>query len=99
MEDQVGRFFEGIEKPIVVFYIGDHDASGDLIGEDMHARVEAASGRKFRMTRLAILPGDIRKFRLSPQRLKDTDTRASRFRRKFGVNASTGTRSATCGRS
>ena len=33
------RLFEDIDKPIVV-YIGDHDASGDLIGEDMHRRVE-----------------------------------------------------------
>jgi hypothetical protein len=89
MEDQVGRLFEGIDKPIVVFYIGDHDASGDLIGEDMHRRVEIASGVRFKMKRLAIHAKDIRAFRLPPQQVKDKDVRAKRFRQKFGRNAKT----------
>lgn len=90
MEDQVGRLFEGIEKPIVVFYIGDHDASGDLIGEDMHDRVETASGITFEMRRLAINPEDIKTFKLPPQQIKEKDVRAARFREKFGANAKTG---------
>jgi hypothetical protein len=63
-EDQVGRLFENIDKPIIVFYIGDHDASGDLIGEDMHRRVEIASGVSFQMKRLAIHAEDIKAFGL-----------------------------------
>jgi hypothetical protein len=89
MEDQVGRLFEGIDKPIVVFYIGDHDASGDLIGEDMHRRVEIASGVPFKMKRLAIHARDIKAFQLPPQQVKDKDVRAKRFRQKFGRNAKT----------
>ncbi len=89
MEDQVGRLFEDVKKPIVVLYIGDHDASGDLIGEDMHRRVEIASGRRFVMQRLAIHAGDIKAFRLPPQKIKDSDTRATQFRKKFGKNAAT----------
>jgi len=89
MEDQVGRLFEDIDKRIMVFYIGDHDASGDLIGEDMHRRVEIASGVSFEMNRLAIHRHDIKTFNLPPQRIKDTDVRAKRFREKFGRNAKT----------
>jgi len=89
MEDQVSRLFEGIDKPIVVFYIGDHDASGDLIGEDMHQRVEIASGASFEMKRLAIHAEDIKAFSLPPQKIKDKDARAKRFRKKFGRNAKT----------
>ncbi len=89
MEDQVGRLFENIDKPIVVFYIGDHDASGDLIGEDMHRRVEIASGVSFDMKRLAIHPEDIMSFGLPPQKVKEKDVRAASFREKFGANAET----------
>jgi hypothetical protein len=89
MEDQVGRLFEDLDKPIVVFYIGDHDASGDLIGEDMHRRVEIASGVSFEMKRLAIHAKDIKAFGIPPQEIKDKDVRAGRFRKKFGRNAKT----------
>ncbi len=89
MEDQVGRLFEDIDKPIIVFYIGDHDASGDLIGEDMHRRVETASGASFKMRRLAIHAADITAFGLPPQQIKEKDVRAKRFRKKFGKNAKT----------
>ena len=89
MEDQVGRLFEDIDKPIMVFYIGDHDASGDLIGEDMHRRVEIASGVSFEMKRLAIDAEDIHAFGLPPQKIKDKDVRAKRFRKKFGRHAKT----------
>jgi hypothetical protein len=89
MEDQVGRLFEDIDKRIIVFYIGDHDASGDLIGEDMHRRVEIASGVSFQMKRLAIHAEDIKAFGLPPQKIKDQDVRAKSFRKKFGRNAKT----------
>jgi hypothetical protein len=89
MEDQVGRLFEGIDKPITVFYVGDHDASGVLIERDMHRRVQISSGREFTMTRLAIHAADIKKFKLPPQKIKDADTRARSFRHEFGKNAAT----------
>ena len=89
MEDQIGRLFEGIGKPITVFYVGDHDASGVLIEQDMHRRVQAASGVDFDMVRLAIHGQDIARFRLPPQRIKDTDSRAAAFRKRFGENAAT----------
>ena len=89
MEDQVGRLFEDIDKRIIVFYIGDHDASGDLIGEDMHRRVEIASGDSFEMSAWRSTPRTSSRFGLPPQKIKDTDVRAKRFRKKFGRNAKT----------
>src|SRR5215831_4776743 len=38
MEGQVGYLFEGIRKPITVFYLGDHDPSGHDIQRDIHRR-------------------------------------------------------------
>jgi hypothetical protein len=89
MEDVVGRLFDGINKPITVFYIGDHDASGVLIEPDMQRRCQIASGVSFEMRRLAIHAGDIKTFKLPPQKVKERDTRAKSFRREFGKNAPT----------
>jgi hypothetical protein len=89
MEQQIAGFFEGIGKPISVFYLGDHDPSGHAIEEDIHRRVEVASGLSFGMERLAIHGADIVKFNLPPQRIKASDSRAAGFRQRYGSNAAT----------
>jgi hypothetical protein len=89
MESDTGRFFEGLQKSVTVFYLGDHDPSGRCIEEDIHRRVESSSGRRFYMVRLAIHADDIRRFNLPPQLVKETDTRAPAFRKKYGNNAAT----------
>jgi hypothetical protein len=89
MEQDIGSFFEGIDKPIKIFYAGDHDPSGHVIEEDLHRRVEKASGRKFDMERLAIHAVDIADFNLPPQRIKTSDSRAAGFKRRFGAEAAT----------
>jgi hypothetical protein len=90
MEGQIGRLFESLtNKQIHVFYLGDHDPSGHVIEQDIHDRVEKAAGVSFKMRRLAIHADDIQRFRLPPQRIKATDSRAASFRRQFGRNAAT----------
>jgi hypothetical protein len=89
MEGAVGNLFEGIQKPITVFYLGDHDPSGIDIQRDIHRRAQEASGRQFEMIRLAIHPADIKAFHLPPQRIKATDSRAARFKKRFGAKAPT----------
>lgn len=89
MESATGNLFEGIEKNITVFYLGDHDPSGRCIEDDIHRRVETSSGKQFDMVRLAIHPQDISLYNLPPQMVKDADTRARSFRQKYGTDAST----------
>jgi hypothetical protein len=89
MESQIGSFFSMIRKPITVFYLGDHDPSGHGIERDMHSRVQRARGIRFEMRRLAIHPADIGTFRLPPQKIKSTDSRAAAFREQFGQAAAT----------
>jgi ribosomal protein L31 len=60
-----------------------------LIDREFHQRVETASGVKIKLVRLAILPDDIHKFKLPPQKITDKDTRAAAFRKKFGKHAAT----------
>jgi len=89
MEQNIGSFFEGIKKPISVFYLGDHDPSGHVIEQNLHQRVETASGREFDMERLAIHASDIMAFNLPPQKIKTSDSRAAGFQRRFGSMAAT----------
>lgn len=70
-------------KEIVVFYIGDHDASGRGIEQDIRDRVLRYGGGQFRIRRLAILAGDIDRFKLPPLRVKEQDPRASSFLCKY----------------
>ena len=90
-EMDVGSLFESIgsDKEITVFYLGDHDPSGVQMQEDIHRRAETASGVEFAMVRLAIHPGDIAKFNLTPQKIKEKDSRAASFKRQFGADAAT----------
>jgi hypothetical protein len=84
MEGQIGHFFESIEKPIHVFYLGDYDPSGEDIERDIHARVEKHSGKNFTITRLAIHREDIERFHLPPQKIKETDSRSRKFKQRHG---------------
>jgi hypothetical protein len=47
MESQIGNLFEGINKPITIYFLGDHDPSGRVIEMDIHQRAQAASGKEF----------------------------------------------------
>jgi hypothetical protein len=89
MEGVIGKLFEGIEKPIHIFYLGDYDPSGEDIERDIHKRAQTASGKDFTISRLAIHREDIRRFRLPPQKIKDSDPRSAGFRKRHGKDAST----------
>jgi hypothetical protein len=89
MESRIGENFELIVKPITVFFLGDHDPSGQDLERDINKRARKASGKNFTMERLAIHPEDLRLFNLPPQKIKDKDSRAAGFKRKFGDKAPT----------
>jgi hypothetical protein len=89
MEGATGRLFENTSRPITVLYLGDHDPSGRSIEQDLHSRIQASSGKPFRMVRVAIHEQDIAAFSLPPKRIKDTDSRAKHFRAAFGQDAPT----------
>jgi hypothetical protein len=89
MEGASGHLFEDIDKPIIILYLGDHDPSGRSIEQDLHRRTQAASGKDIQMIRVAIHHQDIAAFSLPPKTIKDTDSRAKRFRADFGEDAPT----------
>src|SRR5882762_314039 len=81
---EAAEWLSGITKPITIFHCGDHDASGRCIDEKGKERVIGYGSGEFHLKRLAIHKNDIRKFKLPPQRVKDTDSRARAFRAKYG---------------
>jgi len=50
----VARYWNKIEKPIVGYYLGDHDPAGLDIERDLRSKLEAECGRPFHWERLAI---------------------------------------------
>lgn len=79
----IAEYFHTIRKPITVFYLGDHDPSGKNIEVDLYQRL-IDSCCFFEFERLAIFGEDIKSFNLPPLRIKDTDTRASKFKDEHG---------------
>jgi hypothetical protein len=70
------------KKPMTVFYLGDHDPSGRQIEADLYERVRGY-GAEFDIKRLAIHAADIAKFKLPPLRVKESDSRAAGFLRRY----------------
>jgi hypothetical protein len=73
------------DNPVTVFYLGDHDPSGRAIEEDLRRRIRGYGSGVFDLIRLAIHLEDIKKFKLPPLRVKDSDSRSARFRVKHGA--------------
>jgi hypothetical protein len=69
----IAEHFTRIDKPIRVFYLGDHDPSGRNIEADLEARIENY-GARFTLRRLAIHARDIREFNLPQLRVKMSDS-------------------------
>lgn len=80
----IAEHFQGIDKPITVFYLGDHDPSGQEIERDLYERILAYGSGYFDLQRLAIHKTDISMFNLPPLRIKDGDARAAKFRTQHG---------------
>ena len=82
---EIAEYFQKLsDKSINVFYLGDHDPSGITIQEELYSRLKEYGTPYFEMTRLAIHKADIELFNLPPLRIKDSDTRAKKFRQNYG---------------
>jgi hypothetical protein len=83
------HFWQG--KRTYVYYLGDWDPSGVQAAEDLEKKLREHSplGSSW-FQRLALFPSQVYGTPKLPTRdIKDKDTRAQNFRRKFGVNECT----------
>jgi hypothetical protein len=84
-------------KGVVALYLGDWDPSGECMERELRDRIVAAMCKvlempenashpllDIEMRRVAIFKDDIAKFNLPPLKVKNTDSRAKKFKRKHG---------------
>jgi hypothetical protein len=69
-------------RPAVLIYAGDHDASGDDIYDDFVARTDCWAEAR----RIALTSTQIEQYDLPLLPGKDKDTRAARFRQRHGYS-------------
>jgi hypothetical protein len=81
---EIGQYFGSIDKPITVFYLGDHDPAGHVIETELFGRIHKHGSGDFHLERLAIFKEDITKYKLPPQRIKSKDSNGPKFQKKYG---------------
>lgn len=85
MRDAAHRFMwaQHKKKTLVLFYIGDHDPSGEDMVRDIESRF-FMFGVEVPVTKLTLTIEQVRQFKLFPNPVKMTDSRNKDYRRKFG---------------
>lgn len=66
-----------------ILYAGDHDPSGSDMSRDIRQRL-TGFGARFEFHRIALNIGQVEKFSLPPNRIKDTDSRSGSYQRRYG---------------
>jgi hypothetical protein len=74
-------------KTPVVLYGGDHDPSGLDMTEDIRRRLELFCGRPIDVKRLMLNKSQIEEYRLPPNPVKVTDSRAGKYSAKHGEHS------------
>jgi hypothetical protein len=75
----IARSWDRIDKPITVYYFGDHDPSGRDLERDIYESLEHFSKREFNWCRLGIDPEDFELYDVKPLAPKKKDSRYKRF--------------------
>lgn len=75
----IARSWDGITKPITVYYFGDHDPSGRDLERNIQESLKHFSKREFTWRRLGIDPADFETYEVRPLAPKKKDSRYKRF--------------------
>jgi hypothetical protein len=81
----IAQGWDKIEKPITIYYIGDHDPSGRDLEREAREKISVISkGREFTWERLAVNPEQFDEFDIIPLEPKKKDKRYPKFVERFG---------------
>jgi hypothetical protein len=80
----IANGWKRIEKPITVYYVGDHDPSGRDIERSVIQSLREYSGRDFDWHRLGVNPEHFEQFDIIPLAPKKKDRRYRKFVEEFG---------------
>jgi len=81
--DTIRRRQQRDQRPMIVLYAGDHDASGEDIDRDFLQRLRQG-GPPIEVRRVALLPNQVEEYQLPRSPFDKIDSRASSFLRKHG---------------
>lgn len=81
---EIAQDWKSIEKPISVYYLGDHDPRGYDIERDIRQKVTAFSGRRPHWRRLGISPEQVERFNIIKLDVKKSDSLAKQFISEHG---------------
>jgi hypothetical protein len=81
---RIAKSWEKINKPITVYYLGDHDPSGRDLERDVRARLSSYSKRDFRWVRLGVNPHHFEEHDIIPLEPKKKDSRYKKFATQWG---------------
>jgi hypothetical protein len=82
---QITRGWDEIEKPITVYYVGDHDPSGRDLERDVRDRLTRHARHPFAWKRLAVEPDPhFDEFSIRPLKAKNRDSRYKKFVAQYG---------------
>jgi hypothetical protein len=81
---EIANLWKRIEKPIVVYYLGDFDPSGMGIEQELRDKLERYSGRIPLWQRLGVTAADFEDFDLFPLPVK-TSARSASFVERYGT--------------
>jgi hypothetical protein len=86
----IAQGWQGIDKPVTIYYVGDFDPAGIEIEDDIRTKTLNLAGRVVTWERLAVRPEHFREFKIQPLRPKRkpdgswADTRTAKFIEKYG---------------
>jgi len=79
-----GQELRLVEKPIHIYYYGDHDPSGWAVSQAIEAELRDHLGDRLHFTRVGLTPEQIADYRLPTRPPKKGDTRNAAFVEAFG---------------
>lgn len=72
------------QKDAVLFYVGDHDPSGEDMVRDVRERLTNFGVTNLRVVKIALTMEQIRQYKPPPNPAKVTDSRFEAYRKKYG---------------
>lgn len=85
MYESAQRFIDSSEgRPAVLFYLGDHDPSGEDMVRDIYDRMVTFGVNNIDVRKLALTTPQVRKYKPPPNPAKVTDSRAKKYIAEHG---------------
>ena len=78
------RLSQFIDKSIHILYFGDFDPSGEDMVRDLQRRLKLYGAPTATVHKIALTPGQVKKWRLPPAPVKTSDRRAAKFIKAHG---------------